>query len=101
LWTSISADGFANWTSPEVSLKPGQYLIPAGSQLRIGEAVTSISVVSSPASADEIAAEQVKTEEKQRVFGIIPNFYVVYDHDAAPLRTALKFRLAAKVAVDQ
>jgi hypothetical protein len=31
-----------------------------------------------------MAAEQVEAEEQQRIFGIIPNFYVVYDHDAAP-----------------
>jgi hypothetical protein len=36
------------------------------------------------ASPEEMAAEQVKAEEQQRIFGIIPNFYVVYDHDAAP-----------------
>jgi hypothetical protein len=52
------------------------------------------------ASPEEIAAEQVKAEEQQRIFGIIPNFYVVYDHDAVPLTAKLKFRLAAKVLVD-
>jgi hypothetical protein len=41
------------------------------------------------ASPEEMAAEQVKAEEQQRIFGIIPNFYVVYDHDAAPLTTKL------------
>jgi hypothetical protein len=37
---------------------------------------------------------------RSSAFGIIPNFYVVYDHDAAPLTTKLKFKLAAKVAFD-
>jgi len=32
---TISAQGFANWTSPEVILQPGQYMILTGSKLRI------------------------------------------------------------------
>jgi hypothetical protein len=51
-------------------------------------------------SSVEIATEQVKVEEQQRVFGIIPNFYVVYDQNAEPLTTKLKFKLALKVSTD-
>jgi hypothetical protein len=97
---TISAQGFANWTSPAVILKPGQYEILPGSKLHIAEALTTITVNSPAASPEEIAAEQVKVAEHQRVFGIIPNFYVVYDHNAAPLTTKLKFQLATKVLFD-
>jgi hypothetical protein len=97
---TISAQGFASWTSPAVILNPGQYTILAGSKLHIAEALTTITVNSPAASPEEIAAEQVKVEEHQRVFGIIPNFYVVYDHHAAPLTTKLKFELATKVVFD-
>lgn len=93
----ISAPGFADWTSPEVALKPGQYLILAVPRLQIAPAFTSVTV---GYSAEEVATEQVKLEEKQRIFGIIPNFYVSYDQNAAPLTAKLKFRLAAKVAFD-
>src|SRR3954466_13836077 len=48
----------------------------------------------------DIAAEQVKLEERQRVFGFIPNFYVVYGHDAVPLSAKLKFKLAFKASTD-
>src|SRR5207237_4433953 len=47
-----------------------------------------------------VAIEQVRIEEEQRVLGIFPNFYVVYDHDAAPLTTKLKFQLAFKTSTD-
>ncbi len=97
---TISAPGFANWISPAVILKPGQYAILTGTKLYIAEALTTITVNSPAASPEEIAAEQVKAEEHQRVFGIIPNFYVAYDQSAAPLTTKLKFKLAAKVAFD-
>src|SRR5277367_4445535 len=32
---TIAANGFANWTSPEVTLRPGQYLELTGIELRI------------------------------------------------------------------
>ena len=44
----------------------------------------------------EIATEQVKIQEKQRVFGILPNFYVSYEPNAEPLTTGLKFKLALR-----
>jgi hypothetical protein len=49
---------------------------------------------------EEIATEQVEAEMKRRVFGIIPNFYVVYEPNPEPLTTKLKFRLAFKEAAD-
>ena len=52
------------------------------------------------ASQEEIATEQVKAAEQQRVLGIFPNFYVAYDRNAVPLTTKLKFKLATKVAFD-
>ncbi len=94
---TISARGFANWTSPEIKLGPGQYMIVNGSKLQVAMALTTVTV---GYSSEEVATEQVKVEEQQRVFGIIPNFYVSYDQNAAPLTTKLKFELAAKVAFD-
>jgi hypothetical protein len=97
---TISAQGFATWTSPDVTLKPGQYVILKGSKLQIAEAITAITVSAPAASPEEIATEQVKLEEQQRIFGFIPNFYVSYDQNAVPLTEKLKFELAAKVIFD-
>ena len=94
---SITAKDFADWTSPDLILNPGQFLIVTDSKLHIAKAVTTVSVAESP---QEIATEQVKIEETQRVFGIIPNFYVVYDQNPAPLTTKLKFHLALKTSTD-
>ena len=47
-----------------------------------------------------MAAEQVKVQEQQRVLGVIPNFYVTYEHNAAPLTPKLKFQLALKALTD-
>jgi hypothetical protein len=58
------------------------------------------SVVRVTASTQEIALAQLHEEEKQRVFGIIPNFYVAYAPDAAPLSSKEKFNLAWKTSID-
>ena len=62
----------------------------------IGDAASVIVV----GSREELAVEQVRIAEQQRVLGFIPNFYVTYDKDAAPLSPKLKFELALKVSVD-
>ena len=94
---NVRAEGFASWNSPDVTLNPGQYVILTVPKLRIATALTTVNV---GYSAVELATEQVKIEEQQRIFGFIPNFYVSYDQNAAPLTTKLKFQLAAKVAFD-
>jgi hypothetical protein len=94
---TISAQGFASWTSPDVTLKPGEYLILSVSKLRIAEALTKVTV---GYSSEELATQQVKLEEQQRIFGFIPNFYVAYDQNVVPLTTKLKFQLALKVSYD-
>ncbi len=94
---TISANGFESWSSPAVVLNPGQSFILIGSKLAIARGADSVTVF---ANTDQIAVEQVRLEEQQRVFGIIPNFYVAYDHDAVPLTTKLKFKLALKADTD-
>jgi hypothetical protein len=94
---SITAKGFATWTSPTVVVTSGQYVILTGCKLKIEEALTTVSVTY---SVEQVATEQVKMEQQQRVFGIVPNFYVVYDHNAVPLTTKLKFQLALRTSID-
>ncbi|MEZ2348461.1 carboxypeptidase-like regulatory domain-containing protein [Terriglobus sp. RCC_193] len=52
------------------------------------------------ATEKEIATEQVNFEMKQRVLGIIPNFYVIYDANPAPLTKGQKFHLAWRSTLD-
>ena len=94
---TVSAKGFADWKSPEVLLSPGQFDVLDGIKLTIIGDAASVIVVASP---EELAVEQVRIAEQQRVLGFIPNFYVTYDKDAAPLTPKLKFELALKVSVD-
>ena len=48
----------------------------------------------------EVAEEQIKVEEKQRVLGAIPNYYVTYIPNAVPLNARQKFELAWKTVLD-
>ncbi len=94
---SISANDFEDWTSTPITLNPDQFKIVSGIQLRIATERTVVDVHYDPV---EVATEQFRAEEKQRVFGIVPNFYVSYESDPAPLTTAMKFKLALKVSAD-
>jgi Carboxypeptidase regulatory-like domain len=94
---SISARDFADWISPPIILNPDQFKIVTGIQLRIVTERTTVDVHYDPV---EVATEQLRAEEKQRVLGIIPNFYVSYESDPAPLTAKMKFELALKVSTD-
>src|SRR4051794_33423881 len=94
---TISAVGFATWASSTFTVDPGKIEFLTGSKLQITGEAASVTVY---ASSEDVAAEQVKVEERQRVFGFIPNFHTVYDHDAVPLSAKLKFKLALKASTD-
>lgn len=79
------------------SLKAGERFVTPVIMLSVAKQVVEVHVGLPP---EELATEQVKEQEKQRVFGIIPNFYVSYLPDAAPLAPKHKFELAWKSASD-
>src|SRR3954447_10890781 len=95
---TVHAEGFEPWVSEPVTLGSGQFFDVADIKLKLTGEASSITVFANP---EQIATEQVHLAEQQRVLGIIPNFYVVYDSKGAvPLSTKLKFQMAYKVAVD-
>ena len=93
---TISAPGFATHEF-DGTLSPGQSFIVPETMLSVETAVTEVRV---EMTAVEVAQEEVKEQYKQRVFGIIPNFYVTYVPDPAPLTTGLKFQLAWRSVID-
>lgn len=98
---AVTAEGFKDWTSADtIRLNPGQVLNLDELQLQVAPVVTSVSVVATAFTTEEIAGEQLKLEEKQRVLGVIPNFYVSYDHNAAALTTKMKYTLVMKTVLD-
>jgi len=92
----VEATGLEPFTSAEFVLGAQQnYEIPR-IILSVATAFTQMTV----RPTEEVAAEQIKAEETQRVFGLLPNFYTSYVYDAAPLTTKQKFSLAAHGTFD-
>ena len=48
----------------------------------------------------EIAQEQINAAQQQRLLGLVPNFFAVYDRDAAPLNAKQKLQLTTKFWLD-
>ena len=93
---AISAPGFAA-QAVTAELHAGEaYTVPAVT-LVISTVTTEVDVTMSHV---EIAEAQIKEEEKQRVLGFVPNYYVSYVPDAASLNTKQKFELAWKTTIN-
>ena len=58
---------------------------------------TTVHVV---AILDEVAQSQVEAQEKQRVLGLLPNYYTSYIWDAVPMTPKLKFKLVLRSTTD-
>ena len=94
---AITSAGFATWISGDIVLRAGESYYVPHIALQIAVATTNVDVT---LSRYDIAEEQVKVQEKQRVLGVFPNFYVSYVWDAVPLTAGQKFRLALREEVD-
>ncbi len=93
---TVSASGFATQTVSG-SVSSGQVAEVPEIKLAVGAAMTDIRVSE---TQEEVAEEQIQEQEKQRIIGVIPNFYVTYIPNAAPLVPRQKFKLAWKTLVD-
>lgn len=93
---AITAPGFTTQTDSG-TLQPGEAYAAPRIVLGLPAVVTKVKVT--PPRA-EMAKYQLEIEEKQRVLGVFPNFYVSYFHDPVPLSPRQKFRLAARSLVD-
>jgi hypothetical protein len=90
----VTAPGFATQTASGVLNASESYTVP---QITMSLATVVTEVHVSPA---EEAKAELHVEEQQRVLGVIPNFYVTYVPEAAPLAPRQKFQLAWKTTVD-
>lgn len=93
---SVKARGFQPASSGKFSIAVGQAYELASLKLSIAPANSEVVVE----PAELIAAKQIKAEERQRVFGVIPDFYTSYVWDAAPLNTKQKYSMALRDTFD-
>ena len=89
---TVTAEGFAEWSS-SVTVEPGQDKTLTDVKLRILAVQRAVTV---SYSEKEVAAQEFKAEEQQRILRFIPNTYVTYEPHPEPLTTGMKFHLAYK-----
>jgi len=89
---TVTAEGFADWNS-SITVEPGQNKALPEIRLRILAVQRAVTV---SYSSKEVATQQLKAEEQQRVLRFIPNMYVVYEPHPEPLTAKMKFHLAYK-----
>lgn len=94
---TIAARGFAVWTTASVAVRPGESQALPPAVLQVAPASGTVDVALSP---HDVAAEQLQVEEKQRLYGLMPNFKISYVPNATPLATGQKFQLAWATTVD-
>jgi len=93
---TVTAPGFNTQVASGVLHAGETFTVPAIT-MRLVTEHTEVKVV---ADREEIAEAQIKEQEQQRVLGFIPNFYVSYVPDAAPLNPKQKFELAWRSTLD-
>ncbi len=94
---TISAPGFVTQTISG-ALAAGEDFDARTIALPMSGATNNVTVSAEPRV--EIAQQQLNLEEKQRVLGVFPNYYVSYDPDPEPLTSRQKFQLAWKMSID-
>jgi hypothetical protein len=104
----IAADPGAfdlQFNAPGFAVKTVHGMVPGGNQkVDLGKIELTIEAGAAEVivrvTRQELAEEQVRVEEKQRILGIVPNFFVAYDHNAVPLQARQKYELALRTMVD-
>jgi len=94
---TIAAVGFQAWTAANLA-------VPSGDNQPLLSVVLQVAAASSSVNVNlprhELAAEQLKAEEKQRLLGVFPDYFVSYESNPAPLTAAQKFQLGWKTITD-
>ena len=93
---TVSASGFADQTISGVLDSGGVSNLPP---IRLTLAFDTVAVEVTRTRV-EVAEQQIKEEEQQRLFGFLPNFGVAYAPDALPLTAKQKFELSWKSQLD-
>ena len=92
---SIGLPGFTP-QKQSVELRPGQTLDLTPTRLSMAPVSISVDAI----TPEQLALQQLQTEEHQRLIGVLPNFFVSYNWTAPPLTAKQKFRLSTHNVLD-
>jgi carboxypeptidase family protein len=93
---TVTSPGFAMQTLSGTLHSGEDFSVPPV-EMTVAGSASEVRVSMTPV---EVAEAEIKDEEKQRVLGVIPNFYVTYNPAAVPLHPRQKFELAWKLTID-
>jgi len=93
---TISRAGMGAFTSTEFSVAAGERVQAPQAILQI----TSSATVNVTATREQVAEAQINAQIKQRVLGIVPNFYTSYIWNAEPMSAKQKYKLAVRSSID-
>jgi hypothetical protein len=93
---SVALAGFKTSSVSGMLPETQGYLAPILT-LELAPVVTEVSV---RLTTEEVAEEQIKEQEQQKLLAVIPNYYTSYVMNAAPMNPKQKFELAWKLAID-
>jgi hypothetical protein len=94
---TIASPGMDPFVLPVIVLGEGERRELPQISMAVAGTTTEVRV---SVTQTELAQEQVKAAEQQRVLGVLPNFYSSYLWDAAPLNASQKFDLAMHSIAD-
>ena len=95
---TIEAKGFAPAVETGISLHAGENYQLGAIAMQVAAAASTVQVGGQ--TQYELAQAQIKAEEKQRFLYIVPNFYVSYISNPAPLTGKQKMALAFRATID-
>lgn len=93
----VSAPGMRTYTSPQITLNPGEFHFLPPINLAIAIHSISVTVIG---NKQVLSVQQVKIAEQQKIIGVIPNFYTTYDWNAPPMLAKQKFALGFRSVLD-
>lgn len=94
---TVRASGFSPWRIRDVLVvHDGENVVVPEIQLGVESIKTTVNAI----TMEDLAEQQITAEEHQRILSVLPNFYVSYLPDAAPLTRKQKFKLAVVVSRD-
>ena len=93
----VTAPGLETFVSGDIVLKVDERHVLPEVSLPVAASNSSVQVT---VTQEQLAEEQVKAAIKQRVLGVLPNFYTSYIWHAAPLKPKQKFELALRSMTD-
>lgn len=93
---TVSAPEMSTFTS-EIPLHAGESRIAPAVKLSVSPTTTSVTV---SGNKKVLAEEQLHIAERQRIGGVIPNFYSAYEWNAPPMEAKQKFQLSIRSIID-